>query len=424
MYHHVKKLMYTVRVDEPDPHFGNMLLEQFGGANGELAAAMQYSIQGLNCEDPARKDLLMDIGTEELSHLEVVGTLARMHLKPLKSVREAAEADPLIAIAGGGGVNLFNSQGNAWTADYLKITGELDVDLRSNIAAEARAKIVYERLLNFCRDAGSKDALQFLMTREITHMRAFTIALESMGKQPFSIGRIAPTPKLVDQFFNDSTGDGDYGEVDTRGPWNEGPGWEFVQSPAIAPNGPAEADEDAGALMHAESTGHGDTALEELLVDQLRDILHAEKQLTKALPKMVKAARSEQLQRLFEVHLAETEAQADRLTECLRLLDAPARAKVCKGMAGLIEEAEEAIQEGKRKEKSAADLALIGAAQRVEHYEIAAYSTARNLAVQMRNPTLVQLLTASLGEEQNAAQLLDQLAQPLLSVARMPAAVE
>ena len=76
MYHHVKKLMYTVRVDEPDPRFGNMLLEQFGGANGELAAAMQYSIQGLNCEDPARKDLLMDIGTEELSHLEVVGTLA------------------------------------------------------------------------------------------------------------------------------------------------------------------------------------------------------------------------------------------------------------------------------------------------------------------------------------------------------------
>ena len=208
MYHHVKKLMYTVRVDEPDPRFGNMLLEQFGGANGELAAAMQYSIQGLNCEDPARKDLLMDIGTEELSHLEIVGTLARMHLKPMKSIREEAEADPLIAIAGGGGVNLFNSMGNPWTADYLKVTGELDVDLRSNIAAEARAKIVYERLINFCRDSGTKDALQFLMTREITHMQAFAAALESMGKPPFSIGRIAPTPQLVDQYFNDSTGEG------------------------------------------------------------------------------------------------------------------------------------------------------------------------------------------------------------------------
>ena len=130
----------------------------------------------------ARKDLLMDIGTEELSHLEIVGSLARMHLKPLKSVREEAEADPLIAIAGGGGVNLFNSMGNAWTADYLKITGELDVDLRSNIAAEARAKIVYERLINFCRDAGTKDALQFLMTREITHMRAFTARAGKHGQ--------------------------------------------------------------------------------------------------------------------------------------------------------------------------------------------------------------------------------------------------
>src|SRR5271168_5143213 len=108
MYHHVKKLMYTVDVGEPDPKFGKMLLEQFGGANGELAAAMQYSIQGLNCEDPARKDLLMDIGTEELSHLEVVGTLARMHLKPLKKDRDAAEVDPLVAIAGGGGVSLLN----------------------------------------------------------------------------------------------------------------------------------------------------------------------------------------------------------------------------------------------------------------------------------------------------------------------------
>src|ERR1700745_676805 len=132
MYHHVKKLMYTVRVDNPDPRFGNMLLEQFGGANGELAAAMQYSIQGLNCEDAARKDLLMDIGTEELSHLEIVGCLARMHLAPMKFDRQKAEADPLIAIAGGGGGNLFNSQGNARTADYPEIHRWLDRDLRSN----------------------------------------------------------------------------------------------------------------------------------------------------------------------------------------------------------------------------------------------------------------------------------------------------
>jgi Mn-containing catalase len=231
MYHHVKKLMYTVNVGEPDPRFGNMLLEQFGGANGELAAAMQYSIQGFNCEDAARKDLLMDIGTEELSHLEVVGALIRMHLKPMKFDRAAAEADPLVSIAGGGGVALFNSMGDAWTADYLKITGDLAVDLRSNIAAEARAKIVYERLINFTDDVGSKETLQFLMTREITHMRAFTAALETMGKPQFSIGLIAPTPGLVDQFFNDSTGVGDEGETDSVGSILEAAELETVDSP-------------------------------------------------------------------------------------------------------------------------------------------------------------------------------------------------
>jgi Mn-containing catalase len=237
MYHHVKKLMYTVRVDSPDPRFGNMLLEQFGGANGELAAAMQYSVQGLNCEDPARKDLLMDIGTEELSHLEVIGNLARLHLRPMKNARNAGEADPMIAIAGGGGVNLYNSMGDPWTADYLKITGELDVDLRSNIAAEARAKIVYERLINFTDDHGTIDALQFLMTREITHMKAFMLALESMGKDPLSIGKIPPTPEVVNQYFDDSTGTGDFGETDMRGPWNEGNGWQFVVSPVVQHDG-------------------------------------------------------------------------------------------------------------------------------------------------------------------------------------------
>src|ERR1700677_4206361 len=105
-----------------------MLLEQFGGANGELAAAMQYSVQGLNCDDPQLKDVLMDIGTEELSHLEVIGTLARLHLKPSKSDRAASEANPFLAIAGGGGVGLYNSLGSAWTADYLKVSGQPEVD--------------------------------------------------------------------------------------------------------------------------------------------------------------------------------------------------------------------------------------------------------------------------------------------------------
>jgi Mn-containing catalase len=420
MYHHVKKLMYTVRVDQPDPSFGNMLLEQFGGANGELAAAMQYSIQGLNCDDADRKDLLMDIGTEELSHLEIVGTLARMHLKPMKFDREAAEADPLIAIAGGGGVNLFNSVGNAWTADYLKITGELDVDLRSNIAAEARAKIVYERLINFCDDAGTKDALQFLMTREITHMKAFAAALESLGKPAFSIGQIAPTPKLVNQFFNDSTGTGDLGEIDVRGPWNQGSHWEYVEAPALQDARDFTSESD----VHIESSGAPSERMEDLLLDCMKDLLHAENQLLQALPKMANAARSVQLQQLFETHLAETEMQIERLNECFAILEVQVRTKPCKGMDGLVDEGEEVIASGKKKDAISADLALIAAAQKVEHYEMSGYTTAKNLAQQLRQSAIVALLTKSLAEEANSDQLLNQVAQTLMTVPGRPSAVE
>lgn len=205
MYHHVKKLMYNVRIGEPDPRFGRMLLEQFGGENGELAAAMQYKVQAHNYENPEIKDLLLDIGTEELSHLEVIGVLTAMHLKPMKTDRAAADADPLLAICGGGGINLVNSMGGAWTANYLKITGEAEVDLRNNIAAEARAKITYERLIKFTDDQGSKDTLQFLMSREITHMKSFMLALDSLGLAPLTIGTLPPTPGLVEQFLHDST---------------------------------------------------------------------------------------------------------------------------------------------------------------------------------------------------------------------------
>lgn len=426
MYHHVKKLMYTVRVDAPDPRFGNMLLEQFGGANGELAAAMQYSVQGLNCDDAARKDLLMDIGTEELSHLEIVGTLARLHLAHMKNNREAAEADPLIAIAGGGGVNLYNSMGSPWTADYLKITGELDVDLRSNIAAEARAKIVYERLIDFCDDAGTKDALQFLMTREITHMKAFAAALESMEKPAFSIGRIAPSAGVVNQFYNDSTGAGDMGEIDTRGPWNEGGEWEFVQSPAMpAQNGTSGSNGEHAAEAAVESSIPTEPdAIHGSLVEHLKDLLHAEKQLIKALPKMSKAAHAEQLRDAFDLHLAETEVHAQRLTEILELLgESSARPKPCKGMMGLIEEGEDVINENKKRDGFGADLNLIAAAHKVEHYEIASYITARDLANQLRLPEVSRLLQMSLAEEQNADLLLNQIQRPLTSVLGRPSAI-
>jgi len=231
MYHHVKKLMYNVRIGTADPRFGRMLLEQFGGENGELAAAMQYTVQAHNYDSPELKDLLLDIGTEELSHLEVIGVLTAMHLKPMKTNREMADADPLLAICGGGGINLVNSMGGAWTANYLKITGESEVDLRNNIAAEARAKITYERLIDFTDDPGSRDTLRFLMTREITHMKSFMLALDNLGLDPLAVGQIPPTAGLVDQFLHDSTS-GD-AAVGSKVPAYIDGGFNIIDDPAL-----------------------------------------------------------------------------------------------------------------------------------------------------------------------------------------------
>ena len=198
-------------------------------------------------------------------------------------------------------------------------------------------------------------------------MKAFALALESMSKPAFSIGRIAPTPGLVDQFFNDSTGTGEHGEIDTRGPWNEGNDWVFTESPAYSGRaGGRYCDRQRKARRRPTLAG-----LNDLLIDELRDILHAEKQLTKGAAENGRggAFRSVCVS-CFELHLAETENQVERINECFELLGKTARAKPCKGMMGLVEEGQEVMAEGEEKEDAAADLALIGAAQRVEHYEI------------------------------------------------------
>ena len=153
-------------------------------------------------------------------------------------------------------MNLFNSAGNPWTADYLKISGELDVDLRNNIAAESRAKIVYERLIDHTDDPGSIDALQFLMTREITHMKAFTAALESLGKSPFAVGFLKPTPGIVDEYFNASTGDGSEGDTDMHGPWQSEFGLHPVQSQVVG--GPGLSIEDIRGTAGQEDRGKQD----------------------------------------------------------------------------------------------------------------------------------------------------------------------
>ncbi|WP_457797800.1 manganese catalase family protein [Methylocystis sp. S23] len=233
MFTHNKKLQYTVRVSEPNPVLASLLLEQFGGPQGELAAAMRYFTQALAEDDPGRKDLLLDIATEELSHLEVIGSIVAMLNKGVKGeLAEATQTEADLyrsltqggdshtqAILYGGGPALTNSSGVPWSAAYIDSIGDPACDLRSNIAAEARAKIVYERLINVTDDPGVKEALGFLMTREIAHQKSFEKALYSIEGN-FPPGKLQGIPEYANLYVNASQGAGD-----AEGPWNSGDQW-------------------------------------------------------------------------------------------------------------------------------------------------------------------------------------------------------
>src|ERR1700759_1122607 len=149
----------------------------------------------------------------------------------------------------------------------------------------------------------------------------------------------------------------------------------------------------------------------------MQDLLHAETQLTKALPKMAAAAHNPKLGEAFEKHLAQTQGQIERLKKAFELLGEKVQAKPCKAMEGLVAEGEETILEGKEKEEIAADLALITAAQKVEHYEISGYGTLRGLARQIGALEVSELLSHTLGEEEGADFLLSEVAKPLMQQA-------
>jgi Mn-containing catalase len=256
MFYHVKELQFNARVEKPDPAFASLLLEQFGGGNGELKAAMQYFVQSFAARlpYPDKYDLLMDIATEELSHLEIVGATITMLCDGINGelknaveqtylsrlMKGSGEKDSLIHdvvvspqffVLSGGGPTLTNSQGVPWSGAYVTANGDLTVDLRSNIAAESRAKAVYEYLMQFTDDPSVKETLRFLMTREITHFQQFSAALETI--QPnFPPAIRQGDPRYSHLTFNFSDGENATGPWNTgQGPWPQGEQWEYIENP-------------------------------------------------------------------------------------------------------------------------------------------------------------------------------------------------
>jgi Mn-containing catalase len=233
VFFHRKELMFPVKVGTPNPRFGQMMLEQFGGATGELSASLQYWVQSFHVQDAGIRDLLQDIAIEEFSHLEMVGRMIELHTQG--PGRQAAEESTLFAVRGVG-PHFLDSQGNTWTAAYLNEGGNVVRDLRANIASEAGARQTYEALLNMCDDDGTRQALTFLLTREISHTQMFMQALASIGKLDDPMfGNVKPD-ETVDLYFNMSRN----GALDMRGAWNQEPNFRFVDNPTPQGQVPGE----------------------------------------------------------------------------------------------------------------------------------------------------------------------------------------
>ena len=224
MFFHKKELISkAVNIDEANPRYAQLLLEQFGGATGELSAALQYWVQSFHIEHPGIKDMLQDIAVEEFSHLEMIGKLIEAHTKDVDQTD--AFKSTLFAVRGKG-PHFLDSQGSAWTATYLNEGGDVVRDLRANIAAEAGARQTYESLIKMAPDEGTKKTLVHLLTREISHTKMFMEALQSLGKltDPF-FGNVQPD-ETVDIYYNLSTNG-----KDERGPWNSDENFNYIADP-------------------------------------------------------------------------------------------------------------------------------------------------------------------------------------------------
>ncbi|MBO8171757.1 MAG: manganese catalase family protein [Bacillaceae bacterium] len=206
MYIHQKQLLFPVQVRNQNPSYAAAVLEQFGGANGELKACLQYFVQSFATPDPAIKDLLLDISTEEISHLEMVGECITQFMGPPdpdpslmggQDVEMASEAMTLSqaensinqminsnstlqksVILGGHGPLLTDSSGSPFSGNFINSVGDLLSNLQSNLAAELRARKVYEELHRHIADPGAREMFDFLIQREEAHASLFEEAIE------------------------------------------------------------------------------------------------------------------------------------------------------------------------------------------------------------------------------------------------------
>lgn len=180
MFKHDKNLLHEVKVDAPNPNYAAMLQDQLGGPHSEMKAAMQYFSQSFRIKDPQIKDLFLDIAAEEMSHMEMVATAVNMLNGHMPDASNATVGNIEAHLTSGLAPMLTNSSGVPWSAAYIETTGDLAADLLSNIAAEERAKVVYEYLWRQINDKGVREMIDFLLNREEAHNTLFREAFNRL----------------------------------------------------------------------------------------------------------------------------------------------------------------------------------------------------------------------------------------------------
>jgi len=181
LFKHDKNLLEMVRVERPNPQYAVMLQEQLGGPQGELKAGLQYLSQSFRIKDPEIRDLFLDIAAEEFSHMEMVATAVNLlngHDIDMKGTQPSGniEANVLTGLA----PYLTNGSGVPFTAAYVNVTGDIAADILSNIAAEQRAKVVYEYLHRQINDQHVRQMIDFLLNREEAHNTLFRQAFQKI----------------------------------------------------------------------------------------------------------------------------------------------------------------------------------------------------------------------------------------------------
>ena len=257
MFRHEKQLQFKSKPEKPDALFAMKMNEIIGGQFGEMTVTMQYLWQGWTTKMPGKyKDMLMDIGTEEIGHVEMLVTMQARLLEgaPSEVTAKAVAANPALAavlggmnpqhaIVTGGNATPTNSQGVPWNAGYIVASGNLLCDFRSNVAAEAQGRLQASRLYNMTDDSGVKEMLSFNLARDTFHQNQWLLAIEELKADGLHSDLEDSHAAEENQQHNHTFWDLSEGTDSAQGRWAQGPTVdgrnqiEYLAGPAAAPVG-------------------------------------------------------------------------------------------------------------------------------------------------------------------------------------------